>query len=433
MQRVRRIGATVGSVYLGLKANQLLARRLRPSDMPHRWRRFHRRSARTVYETAVDLRGLILKGCQFLGTRADVLPREWVEVLSRLQDRVPPKSFPEIRHTVERELGRRLEVVFRDFASRPVASASLAQVHEAVLQDGRRVAVKVQYPEIESLVRGDLESLRTLFRAIGWLERDFDAMPLVDELREHVPRELDFLSEAHNAERIAQRLSHRCDVRIPYVIRNLSTRRVLVMEFLEGIKITDSQALAQAGVDSTRVATILLEVYGEQILGHGLFHADPHPGNLLVDPGGPRLVLLDFGLVKDLPPRFREDLVGTLAAIFRGDLAGLVESLLRLGFRTRDGSRESLLALAQLVLELLQRAIERRALDAHELVRIGDRIAQQLRATSVVCIPSHIVLLARTVSLLSGVSRSLGVRIDPLQVVRTYGAGGAGPPGPPAA
>ena len=141
IERARRLGVAVGRVYLGAKANQMLARGLGRERMRARWTRFHRDSAESLYRTAVDLQGLILKGCQYVGARADLMPREWTQVLSRLQDRVPPRELPVVRRVVEGELGRPLEALFRHFAPRPVASASLAQVHEAVLRDGRRVAV----------------------------------------------------------------------------------------------------------------------------------------------------------------------------------------------------------------------------------------------------------------------------------------------------
>ncbi|MDJ0866203.1 MAG: AarF/ABC1/UbiB kinase family protein [Myxococcota bacterium] len=417
LDRARRLGVTVGRVYLGMKANQLLDGRLPRATMQRRWQRFHRQSAESVYETAVDLRGLILKGCQYLGARADLMPREWVEVLSRLQDRVPPHGIRVVRRIVERELGRPLGEVFARFEQQPIASASLAQVHEAELLDGRRVAVKVQYPEIARLMRSDLANLRALFRTIDLLEPDFDLSPLVEEFGRQIPRELDFLAEAANAERIRQIFAARTDVHVPAVHRELTTRRVLVMEFADGIKITDRRALEAAGVDRERVLLNLATAYADQILVHGFFQADPHPGNLLVDPDGPRLVLLDFGLAKELPPGFRANAGALLMAALRGDAEALADSLVQLGFATRDGSRQSLVDLASAGLAIASELRERGSLGPDRLERLGAELVERLRANPVIRVPADIVLLARTLGLLSGVARSLGTRGDPMRGV----------------
>jgi predicted unusual protein kinase regulating ubiquinone biosynthesis (AarF/ABC1/UbiB family) len=412
LQRARRIGTTFGRIYLGIKANQFVEQRLRPRDMRKRWSRFNRESAESIYEAAVELRGLILKGCQFMGSRADVLPREYVQVLSALQDRVPAKSMRVVRRTVEHSLGQSLEDVFSSFSTEPIASASLAQVHEARLQDGRRVAVKVQYPEIAALVRSDLSNLRLLFRAVGIVERDVDLMPLVEELGTHVPLELDFVNESRNAELARELFGHRDDVVIPAIHSEWTRRRVLVMDYVEGIKITDVAALRRAGVDTSRVAEILVDVYCEQILTHGWFHADPHPGNLLVDPEGPRLVLLDFGLAKRLPPGFRKSVMEFGAALLQEDPEQMATSFLDLGFETRDGSSESLVEIARTLLEASR---EMRAHPSHGrdvVEHLREELPAMIRANPVVRIPSHVVLLGRVLGLLSGTGHALGARID---------------------
>jgi predicted unusual protein kinase regulating ubiquinone biosynthesis (AarF/ABC1/UbiB family) len=420
--RARRIGLTFGRVYVGIKANQFIARRLRPHDMRLRWKRFNRTSAESIYEAAIELRGLILKGCQFLGARADVLPREYVEVLSRLQDRVPPKPFAVVRRVVEQELGRPLEATFERFSPEPIASASLAQVHEAHLRGGRRVAVKVQYPEIAALVRSDLANLRTLFRAVGYLERELDLMPLVDELATHVPRELDFVEEGRNAERVAAIFAGRDDVLVPDIVWEHTTRRLLVMEFMEGVKITDTDALGRAGVDRDRVAQLLVEAYCEQILAHGFFHADPHPGNLLVQAEGPRLVLLDFGLSKDLPPRFRESVLGVVAKLLQGDAEGVAAALLELGFETRDGTTNSLAEVARMILETAE-LLRRDPRAAPELMaRLREELPELIRRNPVIRVPSHVVLVGRTLGLLSGVARSLEAQPDLFRILLPYAA-----------
>jgi predicted unusual protein kinase regulating ubiquinone biosynthesis (AarF/ABC1/UbiB family) len=388
--------------------------------MDRRWSTFHRGSARQIHTLALDLRGLVLKGCQFIGARADVVPPEYVDVLSRLQDRVPPRPFDVVRDTVESELGRSLEDVFEAFAPRPIAAASLAQVHEARLRGGRRVAVKVQYPEIAEQVRGDLANLRALFRAVGWIERDLDLLPIVNELGAQMPRELDFEAEGRNAEAVARRLRHRKEVAIPEILWEHTRRRVLVMEYMDGIKITDREALRAAGVDPTWVTHTLVDVFAEQILAHGFFHADPHPGNLFVQPEGPRLVLLDFGLAKELPDGFRVGVMRLVAALLRADVDAMTDALGALGFETRSATRDALRDVAELVLRVGVEVRERGSLDPESVARLRDEIPARVRANPLVRIPHHLVLVGRTLGLLSGVSREIGGKVDLLRVAAPW-------------
>jgi len=289
--------------------------------------------------------------------------------------------------------------------------------------------VKVQYPEIEALVRSDLANLRSLFRAVGAVERDFDLMPLVDELATYLPLELDFEHEGRNAEAVARRFADRADVAVPAIVWEHTTRRVLTMEFMDGIKITDVEGLDAAGIDRAAVAHLLVECFSEQVLVHGFFHADPHPGNLRVQatPDGPRLVLLDFGLAKELPPRFREGVLAFVAALFREDADAAARALLDLGFATRDGGPDGLATLARIVLEG-GRVLRRQAfLDRRRLAAAGDEIQDLVRRDPIVRIPSHLVLVGRVLGLLSGVGRSLGAELNLLEIVLPYAVQGRRP------
>ena len=406
------------NIYAGYKSIQLWSRIAGDTRKEERYRRQDGRAARALYRSAVRLQGMLIKACQFIATRADVLPDAWVDTLSGLHDHVPPRPFAAIRERVERELGRPLGAVFAEFDPRPLASASLAQVHAARLHDGRRCAVKVQYPGIEGIVRADLRNLAVILRVLAWLEHDFDFRVLMREAFKYIPMELDFEHEADNCETIARNLAMRADVVVPAVYRQFSTRRVLVMELIEGIKITDVAALERAGIDKQAVAQKLMEVFCEQVLRDGFFHADPHPGNVMVQPG-PRLVLLDFGLAKDFPPRFRDGIVRLTFSILTSDNAGIAAAFEQLGFRTRDGSPETLITLANL---LLGNTIRRgRAYADKQLIEeFSEELPRALRVNPIVEVPADVLLVTRVMGLLSGLGKTLDSRVDLFATIMPY-------------
>jgi predicted unusual protein kinase regulating ubiquinone biosynthesis (AarF/ABC1/UbiB family) len=406
------------TIYVGYKSIQLWSRIAGDARKEKRFRRQDARAARALYRSAVRLQGMLIKACQFIATRADVLPDAWVSTLSGLHDRVPPRPFAVIRERVERELGRPLEAVFAEFDPQPLASASLAQVHAACLHDGRRCAVKVQYPGIEGLVRADLRNLAFILRVLAWLEHDFDFRILTREAFKYIPMELDFGHEADNCETIGRNLAGRDDVVVPRVYREFSTRRVLVMELVEGIKVTDVAALERAGIDKHAVAQKLMEVFCEQVLRDGFFHADPHPGNVMVQPG-PRLVLLDFGLAKDFPPRFRDGIVRLTFSILTADNAGIAGAFEQLGFRTRDGSPETLITLANVMLGNTVRR-GRAYADKQLIEEFSEELPRALRGNPIVEVPADVLLVTRVMGLLSGLGKTLDSRVDLFATIMPY-------------
>jgi len=413
------VAQMVARIYGGYKFIQWSGRLVSRTGQAERYRRHHRRSAELIYRTALRLQGWLVKACQFIGTRADILPQEYIEVLSRLHDRVPPRPFAVIRKRIEAELKRPLEKVFSSFTAEPIAAASLAQVHEATLHDGRRVAVKVQYPDIAALVDLDLRSVGFFVEWLARLEPRYDFRFILNELRRYIPLELDFVHEGHNAEAVARNFAARGDdALVPRIYWEYTTPCLLVMEFMEGIKVTEVEALRRAGIDPRAVAQKLTEAYLRQILLDGLFHADPHPGNLLVQPG-PRLVFLDFGLTKDLPPEFPAEMARLTTAIVRQDAAEIVASFRRLGFVTKNGGSESLLVLGE---ALLGHSVkENKAYADPEMVeRFNGEVSQAMRKDPIVAAPSDLVLVGRVMGLLSGVGKQLGSEVNLVTTLMPY-------------
>ncbi len=416
----------VARIYAGYKRIQL-ARRLGLGGGDHSLARQHRRSADAAYALATRLEGLPIKVCQFLGSRADVLPDEYVQVLSRLQDKVPPRPASTMRAVVERELGVAIGDVFDVFHDAPIASASLAQVHRARLRDGRDVAVKIQYPEIAELVATDIRNFAFLVGVLARLEPNFDFRVLVDEVTKLVPLELDFLNEAANAERMARCLAGRPDVFVPPIVREHSTMRVLVSEFAPGVRLTDVDALRRLGVDPKDVARRVSEIFTEMILVHGFFHGDPHPGNILVQPG-PRLVLIDFGLAKALPDDFRASVLRLTAAIVGGDAAHIAAAFRALGFRTKHDSDESLALLGEAFLGF---ALKQGVAYANPamLEKFNDELPRAMKRNPLVEVPGDILLVGRVMGLLSGIGKQLGSEVDPTTLLLPYLTSATSPTG----
>ena len=207
--------------------------------------------------------GTLIKAAQFASSRPDLLPAPYIESLSELQDRVPPQPWTVIEGAAAREIRRPIGEVFEEFDPEPVASASIAQVHRARLADGQEVAVKVQYPGIAQLMEADLAALEGIFGAIKRLEPAINLQPILDYLRWTLPMELDFRREAKAIADLKEAMSHRDDVLIPEVVEGMNTERLLVMEFVEGVKVTDREGLVVASIDPSRLAELLIKVYAE--------------------------------------------------------------------------------------------------------------------------------------------------------------------------
>jgi predicted unusual protein kinase regulating ubiquinone biosynthesis (AarF/ABC1/UbiB family) len=418
--RIRRF-TTVGwnflVIYLRYKRVQR-NKSISEDERQKRYTREHQRNAERLYRTAANMEGLLIKACQFMSSRADVAPPEYVAILGRLQDQVPARPFPQVARQVARELGAHPDEIYAEFSRTPVASASLAQVHRARTKDGHDVAVKVQYPGIERVVETDLRNLRHLVRLLARIEKNFDFRVLMDEYCKYTPRELDFVLEGQSAERVSRDLAHRSDVKVPIVHWEHSARRVLTTEFIDGIKISDIPKLLASGIDPNQVALIMTEAYCEQILVHGFFHADPHPGNLLILPG-PQVVFIDFGLSKDLDEAFRMNYARLTLAIMRQDEVAMADAFRAIGFRTKSDDPESLVALGKAFFDS-SGPEAKPYVDQDVMPEVNERMARIMQANPVTSIPPDMLLIFRVLGLMSGLQKRLDSTVSMVDTIMPY-------------
>lgn len=418
--RVFVLGVVATDLWVGYAALRERARWTPGLVRDEDWEMQHRRGAGRVLDAAAALGGTLIKAAQFASSRPDLLPAAYVERLSELQDRVPPRPWTVIEGAVAGELGRPLAQAFEEFEHESIAAASIAQVHRARLADGRWVAVKVQYPGIAGLIEADLAALQGIFEGISRLEPSVNLRPILDYLRWTLPMELDFRREAGAIDDLKSALSHRDDVLIPEVIEGLNTERLLVMELVEGIKITDRQGLIDAGIDPQQVAELLIDVYAEQLFKRGVFHADPHPGNLLVQPGpeGPVLVLLDHGLTTTVPPDLVSAMTEAMDALSEGDFEALTEALRKAGLEVGpDLDLETLLGLVG-VLFGADRGEEDAEEEAEDLGQFGLSLG-----ASIGYIPNDLLLVGRAIGLVDGITRQLAPDLDTIEIVARHARG----------
>jgi ubiquinone biosynthesis protein len=303
-----------------------LGLRHRPADRATGRASLGPRLRRTLEESG----GMFVKLGQVLSTRSDLLPLDVVAELARLQDDVPPAPPEAVRRLLEQELGDLVETVFDRFEWKPIAAASIAQVHRATLADGRDVVVKVQRPGIEELVGGDLDALlrlaRSIERRISWA-RPYQPLALAREFADRLREELDFRIEAANTIVVAHNLDGISQVHVPVVHEALVTRRVLTMERLKGVSIRDREELVRQGFEPRAIADTLLTSYLQQLVVDGIYHADPHPGNIMLLEDG-RLGLIDFGAVGRLDAIQQDALKEMLLAMSRRDPEALLTAVL---------------------------------------------------------------------------------------------------------
>lgn len=402
----------------------------------HNLRQVNLRNARRIERTIVDLQGLFIKVGQLISIMTNFLPEEFRSELEGLQDAVPPRPYSDIEARIREELGKPPDELFLHIERRPIASASIGQVHLAKLHDGSKVAVKVQYPDIEEIVRRDLNTLRRIFRIVEWFIPYQGLEELYREIRAIVMEELDYRAEAENAARISANFEGRRDVAFPRVVAELSTARVLVTHFENGVKITDKAGVKRLGLDRSQLARQVVEIYCQQIFSDGIYHADPHPGNLLVRPPAadgepPTVVFLDFGAVAEIPANVRAGIVELIQGALARDTRRIVTAMKQMGFVARGANEQMFEQVIEYFHERFQENISLDSLNLKDikfdpqkgLESVADlrRMDISLRELSEnFHVPKEIIVLERTLLLLMGLCTELDPTLNPMTVIQPY-------------
>ncbi len=336
------------------------------------------RNARRLLRGMLRLRGVFIKLGQVLSILGGFLPRAFTHELESLQDNVPPHPFRHVERTFVAAYGKRPDECFASFEREPIAAASLGQVHVAVSKDGQKVAVKVLYPRIRDVIRVDMRALKIAILVLRrWLpQRNLETVhrSLVDLLR----RETDYVHEAACMERMAKNFSDEPDILFPSVLHEWTTADILTMSFMEGVKITRLDELDRLGIDRTRLATRLVQSFYKQLFVDRYFHADPHPGNFLVQKGPagePRIVVLDFGAISEVSDELVDGALEVLQGIMTADGAMALKGFRGMGF-VAEGANEELLE--QTVMTYFRKLLKIKDHSAGALIRADRRDLEKL-------------------------------------------------------
>lgn len=375
-------------------------------------------TARRLRLVLQELGPTFIKLGQILSTRPDLLSPVYISELEKLQDKVPAVGFHEIKSTLEGETGRAVDAIFLWLSEEPLASASIGQVHEANLLSGEHVVLKVQRAGMEEVIRTDLEIMYDVAKAVEarteW-GRYYKVTELVDEFARSISEELDYTTEARNADRMKENFAEDSSVKIPKVYWEYSSTRVLILEYAEGIKVTSEKELTEANIDKSQLAKTITNAIFKQVLFDGFFHADPHPGNISVKKDG-SVIFMDFGMVGRLDDWMKEQLGLMLLHIIRRDVDGIVRVLLDLGNAHREVDKPRL---KRDINHLFDKYYNRPLRE----IKIGYALRELLELSFVyrIRVPVELVLMIRCFVLLESIVERLDENISIVDLAEPFG------------
>lgn len=435
-RRYLRIVVFFSRLLLSLLWWELILARFLPRGLVQRGAAERRRKwAAQFRELAVELGGVMIKLGQFLSSRADVMPPEITSELAALQDEVPPDPFPPVKRRIEEELGAPIDQLFARFVEQPQSGASLGQTYYAWLPDGDAVIVKVQRPHIEELVATDLAAIQWAVGFLKWyppLRRRINLEALWAEFSRVTQAELDYIAEGRNAEDLRANLLDDPGLFVPRPYWSHTAKRVLTLERADSIKVTDYEAITAAGISREEVAKRVFGTYVQQMLIDGLFHADPHPGNLFVEPRGPRpedgsltrdfvITFVDFGMMGHIRPRDKELFRDLAVHAFNRDLPAAVADMQKLGFILPGTDTRGLERALYMLLDRYYGLSVREfaSIDVDEMLAMAYELRDVIYEFPFQ-IPIDFVLLARALGILEGLCAGLDPDFNGFVVAEPY-------------
>ncbi|MGN7300182.1 ABC1 kinase family protein [Ferdinandcohnia sp. SAFN-114] len=365
-----------------------------------------------------ELGPTFVKMGQIASTRPDLIPADIIHELEKLQDRVPPFSFQEVKTIIEQELGGAIDSVFEEFHESPLAAASIGQVHFAVLNSGERVAVKIQRPNIRNIIETDLEILQELAMLaelrLNWAAR-YQIRDMVEEFSMSLRTELDYTIEGRNAEKVDKQFENDPKIRVPKVYWDYSTQKVLTMEYVEGKKLNEIKKNDFKGYNCKVLAERLVRAIFHQILIEGFFHGDPHPGNILALPGEV-IVFMDFGMVGRLTPEMKSHFASLVISMMRQSTDGVIKAITRMGLVPDDVNMQRLRSdVDQLKEKYYDVPLSQVSLG--EAVNDLFSVAYQHH----IQIPADLILLGKTLLTIEGTVEQLDPELSIIKVAEPFG------------
>ena len=423
---------TIFPMWLGYAIPFIRQRRFGANIPAAHWKKLHTRFAPRFYRLAVRMRGGLIKVGQIISTRVDILPVEWTSTLSGLQDRVDPLPWGELLPSVTAAYGSDPKSLFLEIDEHATAAASFGQVHRAITHDGEKVALKIRYPDVDTLLAIDFGVLRFVLPLFGMFVPQMKLGPIYAEIERALTTELDYEAEARFTEIVHKNFDGVPHITIPRVVRDLTRSNLICTTWFEGRKITDPSLLADPRMDRRALLELVIEAWVKMMYVDGVFQSDPHPGNLLARisaEGSPELCIVDFGQVKILTKAFHEKLLRSVMAFVTRDVESFTNSLVELGlFGEKDAA-----AMKPVVEKILERyaSMSPEEVTKMDFTWLRTEVLGKIAALRGIVVPQELVLYGRTFSLLAGLTKQVDPTVDAFALARPHvmrAMLGGGPP-----